>query len=129
MKSFKFFFDGRQQPPFDNPEPQLIDGLWGILYRDRYNNLFHDNVKLDGNEYGYDDWDEYDTGFITMDYFFHTYRGYLAIRQPFIEPVVRSIECNGLEYDIRYPHVRRAINSCIWEPNLMVRIKGKKLRR
>ena len=120
--NFKFL-SGQFQRPILDQEPPLINGEWGILYRDRNNNLFLENVRLDGLEYSHDAWEEYDTGFITMDYFFNTYR------QGFnntMTPVVRSVECNGLVYDIRFQNYRRVINSYIWEPTDMVRIIGKR---
>ena len=121
IKPFKFLSDEFQRPILE-PTPildTLPNGEWGILYRDRNNNLLLDNVTLDGLEYSHDDWVEYDTGFITMDYFFNTYRHGFA-------PVVRSIECNGIVYDIRFQNHRRIINSYIWEPTNMVRIIGKR---
>jgi len=121
IKPFKFLSDEFQRPPLE-PTPildTLPNGEWGILYRDRNNNLLLDNVRLDGLEYSHGDWVEYDTGFITMDYFFNTYRHGFA-------PVVRSIECNGVVYDIRFQNYRRIINSFIWEPTNMVRIIGKR---
>ena len=122
IKPFKFF-DGDWQQPLLEPTPildTLPNGEWGILYRDRNNNLLLDNVRLDGLEYSHDDWVEYDTGYITMDYFFNTYFNDI------IAPVVRSIECNGIVYDIRFQNFRRIINSYIWEPTDMVRIIGKR---
>ena len=121
IKPFKFFDGDWQQPPLEpTPIPDILpNGEWGILYRDRNNNLLLDNVRLDGLEYSHGDWVEYDTGFITMDYFFNTYRHGFA-------PVVRSIECNGVVYDIRFQNYRRIINSFIWEPTNMVRIIGKR---
>ena len=122
IKPFKFLSDEFQRPILE-PTPildTLPNGEWGILYRDRNNNLLLDNVRLDGLEYSHDDWVEYDTGFITMDYFFNTYFNDI------IAPVVRSIECNGVVYDIRFENYRRIINSFIWEPTDMVRIIGKR---
>jgi hypothetical protein len=122
IKPFKFFDGDWQQPPLE-PTPILDilpNGEWGILYRDRNNNLLLDNVRLDGLEYSHDDWFTYDTGFITMDYFFNTYFNDM------IAPVVRSIEHNGYTYDIRFQEHRRIINSYIWEPTDMVRIIGKR---
>ena len=125
IRSFKFF-DGEFQRPILEPTPILDilpNGEWGILYRDRNNNLLLDNVRLDGLEYSHDVWEEYDTGFITMDYFFNTYRhGFNNM----IAPVVRSIENNGFVYDIRFQEHRREINSYIWESNRLIRIKGKR---
>ena len=111
IKPFKFLSDEFQRPILE-PTPildTLPNGEWGILYRDRNNNLLLDNVRLDGLEYSHDDWVEYDTGFITMDYFFNTYFNDM------IAPVVRSMECNGIVYDIRFERYRRIINSYIWE--------------
>ena len=122
IKPFKFLSDEFQRPILE-PTPildTLPNGEWGILYRDRNNNLLLDNVRLDGLEYSHDDWVEYDTGFITMDYFFNTYFNDM------IAPVVRSMECNGIVYDIRFERYRRIINSYIWEPTDMVRIIGKR---
>ena len=125
IRSFKFLSDEFQRPILE-PTPildTLPNGEWGILYRDRNNNLLLDNVRLDGLEYSHDDWVEYDTGFITMDYFFNTYRhGFNNM----IAPVVRSIENNGFVYDIRFQEHRREINSYIWESNRLIRIKGKR---
>ena len=125
ISNFKFL-SGEFQRPILEPTPildTLPNGEWGILYRDRNNNLLLDNVRLDGLEYSHDDWVEYDTGFITMDYFFNTFRhGFNHI----MIPVVRSIECNGIVYDIRFQNHRRIINSYIWEPTNMVRIIGKR---
>ena len=121
IKPFKFLSDEFQRPILE-PTPILDilpNGEWGILYRDRNNNLLLDNVRLDGLEYSHGDWVEYDTGFITMDYFFNTYRHGFA-------PVVRSIENNGFVYDIRFQEHRREINSYIWESNRLIRIKGKR---
>lgn len=123
IRSFKFF-DGEFQRPILEPTPILDilpNGEWGILYRDRNNNLLLDNVRLDGLEYSHDVWEEYDTGFITMDYFFNIYR-----HGNMIAPVVRSIEHNGYTYDIRFQEHRREINSYIWESNRLIRIKGKR---
>ena len=122
ISNFKFL-SGQFQRPILEPTPildTLPNGEWGILYRDRNNNLLLDNVRLDGLEYSHDDWVEYDTGFITMDYFFNTYFNDI------IAPVVRSIECNGVVYDIRFENYRRIINPYIWEPTDMVRIIGKR---
>ena len=122
IKPFKFFDGDWQQPPLE-PTPILDilpNGEWGILYRDRNNNLLLDNVRLDGLEYSHDDWFTYDTGFITMDYFFNTYFNDM------IAPVVRSLEHNGYIYDIRFQEHRRIINPYIWEPTDMVRIIGKR---
>ena len=122
IKPFKFFDGDWQQPPLEpTPIPDILpNGEWGILYRDRNNNLLLDNVRLDGLEYSHDDWFTYDTGFITMDYFFNTYFNDI------IAPVVRSIENNGFVYDIRFQEHRREINSYIWESNRLIRIKGKR---
>ena len=132
ISNFKFL-TGQYQRPISEPRTydSLPNGLWGILYRDRNNNLLMDLVRLDGHEYWNDNWIEYDTGFITMEFFFFSFRhtfNYSVNPQPFTEPVVRSIEHNGVVYDIRYSNFRRLINSYIWNANDMVRIIGKKYR-
>ena len=101
ISNFKFL-SGQFQRLIQTEEEPLRNGEWGVLYRNRNNNIFLSNVKIDGYEYSNDNWVEYDTGFISMDYFF-------GVMNPpnQITPVVRSIECNGIIYDIRYSNIRR----------------------
>lgn len=117
MKSFKFFDDNiKVEPPVD-------DGWFGIFYRDSNNNLFVNDVIIIANEHYEPGWFDYDTGFITMDYFFTLYP------PGNITKVVESIVHDGTRYWLNSSNDRQHISNFIFNSNDRVRIIGKQMLR